>query len=193
MNKSTLFPLVASLLLVLGVSPLVAQDPDSPLQVINGDFSDLEGLAGLQQAGWYSGVPMGWTAAPPPENQDNFYAVRNMGAAGFVANLHVLTRIKPEFQPLEQEVGVLAEMSDVTLTFDTTGLKDEDFSMGAAIANARGQGPAAILAKANFEAAGAQRLVATKVPAGTWVAIRFWAVKGFPGIGNVTIKVTPSP
>jgi hypothetical protein len=25
------------------------------------------------------------------------------------------------------------------------------------------------------------------------VAIRFWAVKGFPGLGKVAIEVTPSP
>jgi hypothetical protein len=162
------------------------------LAVTNGDFSNLEGLSPLQQQGWYSGVPAGWTAAPPPEKEGGFFAVRNMGATGFVANLHVLSRIKPEFHAFKQEVGVLAEMSDVTLTFDTVGVREEEFSVGAAIVNARGSESNRILTKENFQAAGAQRLVATKVPAGTWVTIQFWAVKGYPGIGNVTIEVTPS-
>lgn len=162
------------------------------LVVTNGDFSNMEGLSPLQQPGWYTGVPAGWTAAPPRDQDSRFYTVRNMGATGFAANLHALSRIKPEFHAFKQELGVLAEMSDVTLTFDTVGFKEEEFWMGAAIVKARAGGEDPVLAKANFQAAGAQRLVASKVPAGTWVAIQFWAVKGHPGIGNVTIEVTPS-
>jgi hypothetical protein len=185
--------LLLGVFFLLSIAPASAMEGEGALTVTNGDFSDMEGLSPLQQAGWYSGVPAGWSAAPSPERQDGFYAVRTMGAAGFVANLHVLSTTKPEFKPLQQEVGVLAETSDVTLTFDATALKDEDFLMGVAMANARAGGPQAILAKATLEASGAQRVVATNVPAGTWVAIRFWAVNGFPGIGNVTIEVTPSP
>jgi hypothetical protein len=169
-----------------------AADEGEVLAVTNGDFSDMEGLSPLQHPGWYTGVPAGWTAAPPRDEDSGFYTVRNMGAAGFAANLHVLSRIQPEFHAFKQELGVLAEMSDVTLTFDNVGFREEEFWMGAAIVNARGGGGQPVLAKANFQADGAQRLVATKVPAGTWVAIQFWAVKGYPGIGNVTIEVTPS-
>jgi len=186
--------LLLSLFLLFLASFAKAQS-EGALTVTNGDFSNLEGLSALQSPGWYSGIPAGWSAAPPPEKGDSFYAVRNMGSAGPVANLHVLSRIKPEFHAFKQEVGVVAEMSDITLTFDTTGLKGEDFSMGAAIVDSKAAVSEAerVLAKSNFQAAGAQRLVATKVPAGTWVAIQFWAVKGFPGIGNVAIEVTPSP
>jgi len=166
---------------------------EGALTVVNGDFSNMEGLTALPQSGWYSGVPTGWTAAEPPAKKEDFYAVKNLGATGLFANLRVLSRIKPQFQAFQQEIGVLAETSDITLTFETTPVRDEPFSMGAAIANARGNGPEAILGKANFEASGPQRVVASKVPAGTWVAIRFWAVKGYPGLGKVAIEVTPSP
>ena len=166
---------------------------EGALTVVNGDFSNMEGLTALPQSAWYSGVPTGWTAAEPPAKKEGFYAVKNFGATGFFANLHVLGRIKPQFQAFQQEIGVLAETSDITLTFETTPIRDESFSLGVAIANARGKGPEAILGKANFEAAGSQRVVASKVPAGTWVAIRFWTVKGFPGLGKVAIEVTPSP
>jgi hypothetical protein len=166
---------------------------EGALTVVNGDFSNIEGLTALPQSAWYSGVPTGWTAAEPPAKKEGFYAVKNFGATGFFANLHVLSRIKPQFQAFQQEIGVLAETSDITLTFETAPIQDEPFSLGAAIANARGKGPEAILGKANFEASGPQRVVASKVPAGTWVAIRFWAVKGFPGLGKVAIEVTPSP
>lgn len=185
-------PLFAVALFALLLVPPVKAQSEGALTVTNGDFSNLEGLSALQSPGWYSGVPAGWSAAPPRQEDGGFYAVRNMGAAGFVANLHMLSRIKPEFHAFQQEAGILTEMSDITLTFDTTGFKDEDFSMGAAIINARGSGAERILTKANFEVGGSQRLVASKVPAGTWVTIQFWAVKGFPGIGNVEINVTPA-
>jgi len=177
---------------VLPFGSAAAAEGEGALTVTNGDFSNMEGLSPLQQPGWYSGVPAGWTAAPPRDQDSGFYTVRNTGATGFAANLNVLSRLKPEFHAFKQEVGVLAEVSDVTLTFDSVGFRKEEFSMGAAIVNARGGGRQAVLAKANLQADGAQRLVATKVPAGTWVAIQFWAVKGYPGIGNVTIEVTPS-
>jgi|694.fasta_scaffold36540_2 hypothetical protein len=187
---------IRSLLLVpaLGVLALVSATAaeDDALAVINGDFSNMDGLSPLQHPGWYSGVPTGWTAAPPQDQDSDFYTVRKMGAAGIAANLRVLSRLKPEFYAFKQELGVLAEMSDVTLTFDTVGFGEEEFWMGAAIVNARANGGDPVLAKQSFQAAGAQRLVATKVPAGTWVTIQFWAVKGYPGIGNVTIEVTPS-
>jgi hypothetical protein len=177
---------------VLAFGSAAAAEGEGALTVTNGDFSNMEGLSPLQQPGWYSGVPAGWTAAPPRDQDSGFYTVRNTGATGFAANLHVLSRLKPEFHAFKQEVGVLAEVSDVTLTFDSVGFREEEFSMGAAIVNARGSEPNRVLTKENYQAAGAQRLVATKVPAGTWVTIQFWAVKGYPGIGNVTIEVTPS-
>lgn len=178
---------------MLALASAYTAEGEGALAVINGDFSNMKGLSPLQQPGWLSGVPTGWTAAPPPENQDNFYAVRDMGAGGLVANLDVLSHITPEFQAFKQEVGLLVEMSDVTLTFNTVGIKEGEFSMGAAIVNARGGGGDPVFKSGDFQAAGAQSLVATKVPAGTWVTIQFWAVKGYPGIGNVTIKVKPSP
>ena len=181
-----------AVMLAVFLAPVAPAQTEKALVVTNGDFSNLEGLSPLQQQGWYSGVPAGWTAAPPPEKEGGFFAVRNMGPTGFVANLNVLSRIKPQFHAFKQEVGVLAEMSDVTLTFDTVGVREEEFSMGAAIVNARAGGINQILAKENFQAAGAQRLVAAKVPAGARVVIQFWAVKGYPGISNVTIQVTPS-
>jgi hypothetical protein len=184
--------LLAPALVVLAFGSAAAAEGEGALTVTNGDFSNMEGLSPLPQPGWYTGVPAGWTAAPPRDQDGGFYTVRNMGAAGFAANLHVLSRLKPEFHAFKQEVGVLAEMSDVTLTFDTVGFREEEFWMGAAIVNARAGGGNPILAKENFQAAGAQRVVATKVPAGTWVTIQFWAVKGYPGVGNVTIEVTPS-
>lgn len=186
---SFLFVLV---LLSLLLPPAASAQSEAALTVTNGDFSDLEGLSSLQSPGWYSGVPAGWSAASPPDNAHEFFAVRNMGAAGFVANLHVLSRRKPDFVALRQDVGVLAEMSDITLTFDATGLKEEGFSMGAAIINSRGSVEERVIAKSNFAAAGPQRLVAQNVPAGTSVTIQFWAVEGFPGVGNVAIEVTPS-
>jgi hypothetical protein len=192
MVKTTPSPLVVSLLLVLGIVAASAQEADASLQVINGDFSDMDGMTALPQPGWYSGVPAGWSAAPPPTAQDGFFALR-AGDGMYFANLHVLSRIKPEFQPFEQDVGVLTEISDVTLTFENIAFKDEEFSMGAAIADSDGRGPAAILARQNFKQSGGQSVVAKNVPAGTRIAIRFWGVKGFPGIGNVTIEVAPTP
>lgn len=180
------------LALFLLLTPAANAQSEAALTVTNGDFSDLEGLSALQSPGWYSGIPLGWNAAPPPDNADDFFAVRNMGAAGFVANLRVLSRLKPEFVALGQNVGVLTEMSDITLTFESIGLKEERFSMGAAIINARGSVEERVIAKANFADAGPQRLVVPKVPAGTWVNIQFWAVEGFPAVGNVAIEVTPS-
>jgi hypothetical protein len=183
-----------AVMLAVFLAPVAPAQTEKALVVTNGDFSNLEGLSPLQQQqGWYSGVPLGWSAAPPPEKEGGFFAVRDMGAAGFVANLHVLSRIKPEFHAFKQEVGVLGEMSDVTLTFDTIGVREEEFSVGAAIVNAHGQNEVErVLSKKNYQATGAQRLVAAKVPAGARVVIQFWAVKGYPGIGNVTIQVTPS-
>jgi len=183
--------LLLPVFLLLLVSFAKAQS-EGGLTVTNGDFSNMEGLTALSQPEWHSGVPTGWTAAEPPA-EENFYALKNLGATGFFANLHVLSRIKPQFQAFQQKIGVLAETSDITLTFETTPLKDEPFSMGAAIANVDARGPEAVLGKGNFKASGSQRVVASKVPGGTPVVIRFWAVQGRPGISKVAIEVKPSP
>ena len=184
--------LLLPVFLLLLVSFAKAQS-EGGLTVTNGDFSNMEGLTALSQPEWHSGVPTGWTAAEPPAKKENFYAVRNLGATGFFANLHVLSRIKPQFQAFQQKIGVLAETSDITLTFETTPLKDEPFTVGAAIANVDARGPEAVLGKGSFKASGSQRVVASKVPGGTPVVIRFWAVQGRPGISKVAIEVKPSP
>ena len=186
---------LALLSVFLFLAPLAKAQNKGALTVTNGDFSTMEGLTAHSPSGWYSGVPAGWTAAKPPAKKEKLYAVRNLGATGFFANLQALSRTKPQFEAFHQEIGVLAEASVITLTFDAVDIRDEigdeAFTIGAAIVDARAHGAGAILAKADFEAAGSPRLVATKVPAGTRLAIWFWAVKGFPGIGNVTIEATP--
>ena len=79
----------------------------APLVVVNGDFSDLAGLT--QKAdGWYAGLPKGWTGS------EGSYAVHaKRGATAPTCNPSTLGFFR-------QQLGVLEQASDITLTFDVS-------------------------------------------------------------------------
>jgi len=178
--------LAASLLVLL--APASGQSADDALSVTNGDFSDLTGLQ-EREDGWYAGVPAGWATTVSTEGSTN-YAIRKE-AGEFVANVSALSQVQSSFVAFTQEVGQLSSPAEVTLTFELKRpWHGEAFHMGAAIYDSRST--AYPLAGGDFTNSGTHTLTASNVPAGTQIKIGFWAVQGFPSLGNVNITVRPN-
>jgi len=150
-----------------------SSSPHGFLRLVNGDFSALAGLSATRGDGWHDGVPTGWRAAA----RDTCYAVKVPGGANApVCNVSQLGY-------LLQEVGTLTNASDVVLKFDVSDLWMSDAVLTAAILDAHG----AKLASSTFQAQRGHTLVATNVPAGTTVFVRFAATDSAPGLQNVTV------
>jgi len=142
------------------------------LCVVNGDFSDLDGLTPGQD-GWYGGLPKGWSGS------GGTYAVHNKrGATPPTCNPSTLGFFR-------QKVGVLEKAADVALTFDVSEPWHPEPVLNAAILD----GDLVELASGDFSSGLQQTLVAKHVPAGTSIVIAFQAVKSTPGLDDVTVAV----
>lgn len=145
------------------------------LQVVNGDFADLTNLTSGAD-GWQGGLPAGWRGAA------NQYAVdAKRGASPPVCNPSVLGFFR-------QEVGTLAQRSDVVLTLDVLAPWTEKPLLNVAILDA----DYVTLAEADLAPGNQQSLTAKAVPAGTTILIAFRAAKATPGIDNISIRALPS-
>ena len=158
--------------------------PRGPLSLVNGDFTDLSGMASPRGDGWHDGVPRGWLAA----SRDNSYALKASGGADLpICNVSQLGH-------LLQEAGTLTEASDVVLKFDVSGLATVDASLTAGILDGNG----AKLASNTFLAGSGHTLVAANVAAGTTVFVRLSAAGtglsqlSTPGLRNVTVTGLPA-
>lgn len=156
------------------------------LRVVNGDFSDLNGLKPYGGHGWYEGIPSGWQSS----SKTPLYAV-HAGVDGKQPACNV-----SQLGLLEQNVGTLTQTSDVVLTFDVTDEWGKGAELSAEMADADGE----MLGRIQCSVGRAQRLVAGKVPAGTTILIRFQALNvTTPALDNVSIarfapgSHTPTP
>ncbi len=145
------------------------------LSVVNGNFSDLSGLAD-HGGGWYFGVPVGWgsTAVNPG------YTVQSAtGATPPTANLQSLS-------VLSQGVGTLTNTCDVVLTFDFS----QPWNAAAVSLSARILADSAVIAAGTFGSpASGLTLVATNVPSGSNISVQFVneIPSGAPGLDNVAV------
>jgi hypothetical protein len=147
----------------------------APLSVVNGDFSDLAGLT-PKTDGWYAGLPKGWTGS------EGSYAIHaKRGATAPTCNPSTLGFFR-------QQVGVLEQAADITLTFDVSEPWKPDVLLTASIL----EGNLLELAGGDFKVGAKQQLVARGVPAGTTIIIGFQAAKSTPGLDNVSVSVQPA-
>ncbi len=147
----------------------------APLAVVNGDFSDLAGLT-RKPDGWYAGLPQGWSGS------EGSYAVHaKRGATPPACNVSNLGFFR-------QQVGVLEQASDITLTFDVSEPWKPDVLLNATLLD----GNLLELAAGDFKVGVKQQLVARGVPAGTTIIIGFQAAKSTPGLDNVSVSVQPA-
>lgn len=156
----------------------------------NGDFQALSGLAPQSgAAGWYVGVPAGWTG----HTGNAAFNVRDTGSGNLAPNLQTLSRLSGPFTPLYQAIGSLSSVATITLNFSVAPLAGGAFAVGAAIYNAvPGGSPSTtwiVLASSNYSSAGSKTLVATNVAANTPLAVAFWSQNGV-GIDDVTVVPT---
>ena len=184
-NTSTLVKRTILVLLLLApLSTLHAADvrkPERddglkrPLDVINGNFSDLSGLTQGQDT-WYGGLPKGWRGS------GNTYAVHaKRGATPPTCNPSTLGFFR-------QYVGTVDRAADVVLKFDVS----EPWRTGAVLKAEILDGNFVQLADGDFKPEGRQELVAKGVPAGTSIIIAFQATTGVPGLDNVSLEVRES-
>ena len=167
-------PVLIGLFFLINAAAFAADSP-GPLRVVNGDFSDLSGMTQGQDT-WYAGLPKGWLGS------SGTYAVHaKRGATPPACNPSNLGFLR-------QNVGVLDEASDVTLTFDVSEPWQPDVLLDAAILD----GDLAELAAGDFKIGAQQKLVARNVPAGTTVILAFQAAKSTPGLDNVSVSVAPA-
>jgi len=159
------------------LAPLAALHA-AELRVVNGDFSDLTGLTSGDAHGWHGGVPAGWVISA----KETRYAVNSRTApTPPVCNVS-------ELGFLDQRVGTLAQAADVVLTLDVSEEWQAESGLGAALLD----GSRGTLVKSSFHAGRGQTLVATNIPAGTTIYIRFWALwKTTPGLDNVSVATHP--
>jgi hypothetical protein len=165
--------------LALSVAALlgIAATAQGRLEVINGDFGDLTGLA-LGNDGWYSGTPIGWTGS-----SDNYVVNSKSGATPPVCNPSRLVR-------LSQTIGTLDKASDVALTFDVSDVFNGETVLRASILD----GEQHQLASSEFTDGDRQTLVAKRVPAGTTIVFLFEAIKSTPALDNVSVTARePGP
>jgi len=169
---------------VIGLSAALAWTVAVPsaasasLRVVNGDFSDLAGLADTGANGWHSGVPRGWQATA----SDTRYAVNAAaGDSSPVCNVSVLGFLR-------QDVGTLERPADVTVRFDVTEPWGPCAVLGVAILDGAGNP----LAKRTFQSYAGLALTAPRVPAGTRIVVQFWALHGTtPALDNVAVATGP--
>lgn len=150
------------------------------LEVVNGDFSDLGGLAAGND-GWYAGLPRGWRGS------GNTYAVHaKRGETAPTCNPSTLGFFR-------QNVGRLDQPADVVLRFDVS----EPWRPAAILKATIFDDTFVPLASGEFKPAARQELVARGVPAGTSIVIAFRAAAGVPGLDNVSLEVrqptSPAP
>jgi hypothetical protein len=152
---------------------LIFRTGSAQLKVVNGDFSNLSGLA-KGNDGWYAGMPSGWT-----------------GEAGLYGVNVLLSQVKPTCNPselglLRQTVGTLKVTSDVTLTFNVS----EPWNKGASLCAMVLDKNLTPLATKVFVGGKHQCLIAPAVPHGTTIVIAFLAVRSTPGLDNITVTST---
>ncbi len=147
-----------------------AQMTQPRLNVVNGNFSDLTGMAQGQDA-WYAGVPKGWLGS-----SGNYAVHAKRGATPPTCNVSNLGFFR-------QNAGVLDKASDVTLTFDVSEPWKPDVLLNASILNA----DLMQLAAGDFTVGTKHKLVAEGVPAGATIIITFSAAKSTPGLDNVSV------
>ena len=88
---------------------------------INGDFSNLNGLTKQVEAGWWSGVPIGWSGV------NSLYTVYSgIGTNNYVTNVATLST-GPSGNSFRQNLGRLPITSDVKLTFTYSKLSGDAF------------------------------------------------------------------
>jgi len=157
------------------------------LALYNGGFQDLTGLTPQPgAAGWYQGIPAGWSSSTGNLN----FNVINWNEGNLAANVQTLGPASP-FAPLYQSGGSTDTSGTVTLTFNILGFS-EAYGMAAAIYEATpGGSPATwtILATATYDqtSGSLQILEAIDVPVGTPIAVGFWSWAGSPGVENVVL------
>ena len=157
------------------------------LALYNGGFQDLTGLTPQPgAAGWYQGIPAGWSSSTGNLN----FNVINWNEGNLAANVQTLGPASP-FAPLYQSGGSTDTSGTVTLTFNILGFS-ASYGMAAAIYEATpGGSPATwtILATATYDqtSGSLQILEAIDVPVGTPIAVGFWSWAGSPGVENVVL------
>jgi len=158
------------------------------LALYNGGFQDLTGLTPQPGvAGWYQGIPAGWSSSTGNLN----YNVINWNEGNLAANVQTLGPASP-FAPLYQSGGSTDTSGTVTLTFNILALNANPYGMAAAIYEATpGGSPATwtVLATATYDqtSESLQSLEALDVPVGTPIAVGFWSWAGSPGVENVVL------
>lgn len=165
--------LVTALLLTLCAA--LAPGAQDSLRVVNGDFSDLTGLATVPD-GWRGGLPKGWRGSDSP------YGVHaQKGGTPPTCNPSTMGFFR-------QDVGRLDKASDVELTFDVSAPWRPNVLLNASILD----GDFVQLAAGDFSVGAKQKLVAHNVPAGTSVIIAFQAARSTPGLDNVSVTARES-
>ena len=157
------------------------------LALYNGGFQDLTGLTPQPGvAGWYQGIPAGWSSSTGNLN----YNVINWNEGNLAANVQTLGPASP-FAPLYQSGGSTDTSGTVTLTFNILGFS-ASYGMAAAIYEATpGGSPATwtILATATYDqtSESLQTLEVLDLPADTPIAVGLWSWEGSPGVENVVL------
>ena len=166
---------------------------NAALSIINGNFQDLTGLTPQPgAAGWYKGVPAGWSSSTTNLN----YNVIDWNAGNLAANIQTLGPSAP-FAPLYQSAGLLDSAGKVTLTFNILGFSGT-YGIAAGIYSANLDGTPvtsfdSLVSAAYTENSGSlQTLEAFNVAAGTRVGVAFWSWAGSPGVDNVSLVPEPS-
>ncbi|MBM4088797.1 MAG: hypothetical protein FJ276_05110 [Planctomycetes bacterium] len=168
---------IVTLFTALLLTPLAALHA-ADIGVVNGDFSDLSGLEPLGGHGWHQGIPAGWKSSA----RASLYAVHT-GSDGKQPVCNV-----SQLGILEQNVGTLAQASDVVLTMDVADDWRKGAELNAEILDADGESFGSIQLKAGR----VQRLIVGKVPAGSSIVIRFHAANGTtPALDNVSVTSHP--
>ena len=146
---------------------------NATLNVVNGDFSNLSGLAAEGDSGWYHGTPSGWSSMV-----DRYYSVNVTSTFGNPTP--PVVNLDPGV--LKQNVGTTDSLPVVTLTFDMG-----TFSSPAYV-TARIAVGATIYATASF-GGGTGRTLKAIVPVGSSVTIEFEknAGGGSPWVDNVSV------
>ena len=195
MNKPTNIIKKALSFIAAAFITTAANHAQAALTITNGDFqSNVSLTAQPGGAGWYKGVPDGWSSSSTNLN----YNVINYSFGNLGANLQTLGPGSPTFTPLYQSAGLLESTGNVTLSFNILGLSPT-YGMGAAIYDASsGAGPRSggwtILTQGSYNQAvpTTQTLIAENVAAGTTIGVGFWSWAGAPGLDNVSVIPEPT-
>jgi len=202
-TKSILSLTCALVLLCLG------GQANAALTAINGDFSNLTGLA-YNGGPWYSGIPSGWNTVFPETNYTVIYTGNpSPGVFTYAANLSQLSSSNP-WAPLSQSVGTTDYTGDVTLKFDLSTINPaaSSWEVGVAIYSKNNEGNLSLLANRSIlngfadangvpqNGVGTFELKASSVASGSLLQIAFWnssGTGGTPGLTNVSISQIPEP